>query len=209
MAVWESICSYLKLVRKIDQGECWDKGVRWGKGVFERWLWGVRRASRQIIVQIALFNYPWSFNWAFLNWYLCCLLVTLLFLDLNLMYQFLNLYITKQHIILDLWVSYINFCFKYTFVLYYMNFTSLWAYLFSVREPISPTWVLLRLVFCPCCGYLMFALNLLQLRLVHVCGKTLSKRLIEFENTESGSLTVCFRKHFVTFLAPAIQNMKV
>ncbi|XP_011035243.1 PREDICTED: transcription factor IIIB 60 kDa subunit-like isoform X2 [Populus euphratica] len=28
------------------------------------------------------------------------------------------------------------------------------------------------------------------LRLVHVCGKTLSKRLIEFENTESGSLTI-------------------
>ncbi|XP_061959072.1 transcription factor IIIB 60 kDa subunit-like isoform X4 [Populus nigra] len=27
------------------------------------------------------------------------------------------------------------------------------------------------------------------LRLVHVCGKTLSKRLVEFENTESGSLT--------------------
>nr|TKR91736.1 transcription factor IIIB 90 kDa subunit-like isoform X1 [Populus alba] len=28
------------------------------------------------------------------------------------------------------------------------------------------------------------------LRLVHVCGKTLSKRLVEFENTESGSLTI-------------------
>ncbi|KAB5520361.1 hypothetical protein DKX38_024680 [Salix brachista] len=28
------------------------------------------------------------------------------------------------------------------------------------------------------------------LRLVHVCGKTLSKRLVEFENTESGSLTM-------------------
>ncbi|CAK7331702.1 unnamed protein product [Dovyalis caffra] len=29
-----------------------------------------------------------------------------------------------------------------------------------------------------------------ELRLVHVCGKTLSKRLVEFENTESGSLTI-------------------
>jgi len=32
----------------------------------------------------------------------------------------------------------------------------------------------------------------MQLRVVHVCEATLTKRLIEYENTESSSLTVCF-----------------
>lgn len=32
----------------------------------------------------------------------------------------------------------------------------------------------------------------MQLRIVHVCEATLTKRLVEFENTESASLTVCF-----------------
>jgi hypothetical protein len=32
---------------------------------------------------------------------------------------------------------------------------------------------------------------LLQAAVVHVCEATLFKRLIEFENTDSGSLTVC------------------
>jgi hypothetical protein len=31
----------------------------------------------------------------------------------------------------------------------------------------------------------------LQVSVVHVCEATLTKRLIEFENTDSGSLTVC------------------
>lgn len=30
-----------------------------------------------------------------------------------------------------------------------------------------------------------------QIKVVHICEATLTKRLIEFENTESGSLTVC------------------
>jgi hypothetical protein len=31
-----------------------------------------------------------------------------------------------------------------------------------------------------------------QVSVVHVCEATLTKRLIEFESTDSGSLTVCF-----------------
>lgn len=34
-------------------------------------------------------------------------------------------------------------------------------------------------------------LVLSQVKVVHICEATLTKRLIEFENTESGSLTVC------------------
>ncbi|RVW89881.1 hypothetical protein CK203_034398 [Vitis vinifera] len=30
-----------------------------------------------------------------------------------------------------------------------------------------------------------------EVKIVHICEATLTKRLIEFENTESGSLTVC------------------
>lgn len=38
----------------------------------------------------------------------------------------------------------------------------------------------------------MLYIVIYQLRIAHVCDATLTKRLIEFENTESGSLTVCF-----------------
>ena len=31
-----------------------------------------------------------------------------------------------------------------------------------------------------------------QVSVVHICEATLKKRLVEFEHTESGSLTVCF-----------------
>lgn len=41
------------------------------------------------------------------------------------------------------------------------------------------------------CFYLMHVINFHQVKIVHICEATLMKRLIEFENTDSGSLTVC------------------
>ncbi|KAK7302932.1 hypothetical protein RJT34_13829 [Clitoria ternatea] len=45
-------------------------------------------------------------------------------------------------------------------------------------------------VFALACGVKCSKLDIL--RIAHVCEATLTKRLVEFENTESASLTVCF-----------------
>jgi hypothetical protein len=41
------------------------------------------------------------------------------------------------------------------------------------------------------CELALIMFYLFQAAVVHVCEATLFKRLIEFENTDSGSLTVC------------------
>lgn len=43
--------------------------------------------------------------------------------------------------------------------------------------------------------YLMHVINIHQVKIVHICEATLMKRLIEFENTDSGSLTVCLLQY--------------
>lgn len=41
----------------------------------------------------------------------------------------------------------------------------------------------------------MHVINIHQVKIVHICEATLMKRLIEFENTDSGSLTVCLLQY--------------
>ena len=68
--------------------------------------------------------------------------------------------------------------------------TSLFSLLLLWKAPANV--ILFQFLFCIL--YVIYATKLfdcLQIKVVHVCEATLTKRLIEFENTESGSLTVC------------------
>jgi hypothetical protein len=61
--------------------------------------------------------------------------------------------------------------------LYYENFTGAYFYVYD-RHMVEH-----------CVTSILFYVS--QVSVVHVCEATLTKRLIEFENTDAGSLTVC------------------